>query len=447
MLEIDLGSDEQVSELRFGGVTLAKGIQHYPFGGGPKSFTRGNGIGTVIGQDSLGRRIAVQGGPVNLTYKLDALGNVETITSPAGSLKKVVKGYSYDEMNQLRGTSVEIFPRPIEEPPNFIETYQYDAAGNRTLKVRNGKRFISVFDVKAGSQSVFANDLLREVIDPSSSGECRPPGKGHENGASPKRDGGMPGPDCPGGTGARNRDLAGIESGWKEIVRGARSLLSDLPLLSEGAIRNRIQKLVDALHGWMTKYDVSAPALQAILFTTSAGPENFEALFNEYLRRRALLGSKLEAEDLDLLRKLVNLAEKAQVRLASEIDPIWRYAYDAAGNVTSQTLVVPSFTLFQGAAGPVVFPERQTTFCYQYDGRRRLVGIETITRSGTHIESRLLPCDDPARIKLAEFRYDHLSRRIYSNVGGVETFALSGRAGELLAEASLRDPRIWHEHA
>ncbi|MBI4934259.1 MAG: RHS domain-containing protein [Actinobacteria bacterium] len=439
LLEFDVRDDDDVTAVRFGGTTLASDVTHYPFGGGLRSFTRGsrNRIATTITQDLLGRRERVSGGPVDVAYRWTD-GDVVDRTTETGDVART-RDWGYDALRRLRRAAFT----NASGASVISETFDYDAAGNRTLKTRDSaKQFISVFDTKPGPGGavVPANDLLRAVLDPSAAGQCVRPGSSGGNGngignGNGNGNGNGP-PACPGGNGVLNRNLAGIEADWKDVVRAAKDLARDAPALPATQVQNRLRSLLDQLRAWMTKYDVSAPALMAVLAGTHDGPVDFATTLTTYLQRRSG-GVPLDASDMDLLKRLVNLAEKAQVRLAVELDPVWRYTHDANGAVTSVTLELPAMTVRpNGVELPITFGPVHNTSCYVYDTRQRLVRVESVSRVGAQVASPTPPCEDAARAATAEFRYDEASRRVYSKVAGIETWELRGAAGELLAEVS-----------
>ncbi|MBI5481881.1 MAG: RHS domain-containing protein [Deltaproteobacteria bacterium] len=423
VLEFDVDFADEVSDVRFGGATLASRVTHYPFGGGLRRLQRGNGLVTTIERDALGRPREVRGGPVNFSYDYSPAGDVRGITESGDRPRW--RAFGYDGVHRLTSTS-STGPGGAAV---FSEAFGYDEAGNRLRKTTNGtKHFVSTFDMKtiAGGGQVPANDLLRAVVDPATAGECERPGNGGGAGGTGPR-------QCP--PGPANRDIAGLEAGWKDVVRAGMQLLHDAPGLSPVEVSNRGWTVVELLRAWMERWDISAPALMAVLSGTRDGPVDFASTLQAYLARRAS-GAAFGEEDMALLKRLVTLAEKARVRLAVELDPTWRYTHDANGAVTSVTVELPALTLGQGPGGPIRFGPVHNTACYRHDARQRLVRVETVSRVGAAVTSPTPPCDDASRVPVAEFRYDEGNRRVYARVGGVESWEVRGAGGEVLAEVS-----------
>ncbi|MDP1826279.1 MAG: RHS repeat-associated core domain-containing protein [Archangium sp.] len=484
VLELDKGLDETLSEVRFGGVTLASGVTHYPFGGGVRSLTRGNGVASTFGEDLLGRRTDVRGGPVNLAYELKPTGDVRLATESGDVARSRL--YGYDEEHRLTSAAIT----GSATAAIFSETYSYDEVGNRLLKVRNGtKQYVSVFDLRSapgGRGDVPANDLLRAVIDPPVGGLCvavdgglprgtsdddddeaeddddrgrghggSGRGGGHRGKGGSGRGGAGSGGSGRGGSGSGGqadagvaldgglpfcatrspRELARLDAEWKAVAREAKRLVRDAPTLGAADAHNRLLAVLEQLRAWMEKYSVPTPSLLGVLAGTRRGGVDFATTMAAYLARRAS-GVDFGPVDLDLLDTLAGLAEKANVRQAVENDPTWRYTHDANGAVTSVTVEIPAFVLAQGPAEPLSTPRIHNTMCYRYDARQRLVQVETVVRSGAQVSSTTPPCEDAARATMATFRYDEANRRVYANVAGKETWELRGASGELLAEVS-----------
>lgn len=493
VLELDKGLDETLSEVRFGGVRLATGVTHYPFGGGVRRFERGNGVASTFGEDLLGRRTDVRGGPVSLSYDLKATGDVRLATESGDVARSRL--YGYDVEHRLTSAA-------ITGPATgavFSETYSYDEVGNRLLKVRNGaKQYVSVFDLRSGPQGdVPANDLLRAVIDPPVGGLCIPVdgglprgagdddeedddrGRGHGgsghggghrgsggsgSGGSGRGGSGKGGRSGGSGSGGHHgggqtdagvaldgglpfcttrspRELARLEAEWKAVAREAKRLVRDAPTLTADEAHNRLLTVLEQLRAWMQKYSVPTPSLLGVLAGTTRGGADFATTMSAYLARR-VSGAAFGQQDLDLLDTLVGLAEKANVRQAVENDPTWRYTHDANGAVTAVTVEIPEFVLVPADPGgplqtpAVVSPRIHNTMCYRHDARQRLVQVETVVRTGAQVSSTTPPCEDVTRATMATFRYDEANRRVYANVAGKETWELRGASGELLAEVS-----------
>ena len=497
VLEYDKALDETISEVRFGGVALARDVTHYPFGGGVRSFGRGNGLTVSWSEDLLGRRIGSAGLPLNLGYDLDARGDV-TLAREAGDRLRT-RDYDYDAEHRLTSAVVNAGPGTATV---FSERYSYDQVGNRQLKVRNGaKAYVSVFDMKAApSGDVPANDLLRAVLDPPVAGLCVPvdgglAGRPNEDGHGGKGDeddddeqgddsvgrrhrpdagdgcdederdepGHRDGGGCEGGHGAgggggtdagasadaglpfcpvkTRKELAQLDAEWEAVMHEARKLVRDARSLDADTAHNRLLSVLEKLRAWMEKYDVPAPAMLAVLAVTKQGAVDFGTLLSAYLARRAS-GVAFGQEDLDLLERMVELGEEADMRQAVENDPTWRYTHDANGAVTSVTVEIPAFVLVPaGPGGPlqtpaVVSPQIWNTMCYRYDARQRMVQVEVLMRSGAQVSSLTPPCEDAARATMATFRYDEANRRVYANVAGKVAWEVRGSSGELLAEVS-----------
>jgi RHS repeat-associated protein len=417
----ELGEDDEVSRLSFGGADFATSVQHQPFGGGLKAFTRGNSLSTTFTHNLDGQRTRVTAGsrgPVSLEYTLEARGLVEAL-SETGDVPRSRK-YGHDALLRLESAEHR---EAASGPVVFSEAFTYDKAGNRLLKVRDdGKTFRSVFDWKAGTTDVPANNLLREVIDPQAAGECETPGN------RPAPGGGAGKPLCPGQRGVDNQRLAQVEAAWKALLNDARETLKDLPALSEAQVRGRAVALVEGLRAMLTKYKLSASTLQLLLLEAESPQGSFSELLNEFLARRAA-GTAVGAADIDLLQRMLVLAESVQVRRAVVTDPTWVYTHDAAGNVVQVTL-----HLEPPATGRVVLVE--TSHCSRYDALGRLVKVEWVTRRGAQVLNPVPPCDEAARLTtMAEYRYNAQNLRVYSRVLGIETHFLFSPEGQLLAEA------------
>lgn len=415
VLDLTVGLDEEVEHVAFGNVALATSVQHYPFGLGLKSVTRGmqNLIHTEYELNLDGQRTAVRSNaPVSFEYELDARGLVR-LARHTGDVPRV-NVYEHDELQRLRSAE---YRDPVHGlAPVLGETYTFDKAGNRLRKdyPATGKAFISVFDWKQPQSvpPVPDNNLLRAVLDPTDGGVC-------------DVDGGRPS----GCKKSPNADLAGVEAGWKELLSDARDLLTTAPFLTEAQLRGRVIAWVDALRAWQTEFNLSGQTLLLLLLSSEAGPHEFMDAFNAWLDRRAA-GLALDGTDFELLKRMLNLAEKLPVRRAAVMDPNWVYSYDAAGNVTEVMLDTPEFAR-------VVKPI-ETFFCYRHDARRRLVRVESASRLKTLLApTPPSPCVTGEGLRLmAEYRFDSRNLRTYSNVMGLETHYLFSPQGQLLAEAT-----------
>lgn len=452
VLSFGRGYDEEVSDVTFGGTVLAPLVVHEPFGGGLRLLYRNpaNGRNTLIQRDLLGRPFDAQNGVMRSFYDYYPTGDLQT----AADFTDVrTRRYGYDDA--LHRLTSATFIDQATGAAAMAETYAYDSPGNRLLRTRNAtKNYISVFDTRPNpGGAVPANDLLREILDPSVAGQCAQPDGGvaaslcedddghgvhecregdDEGEGRHRRDAGTgtPLPVCQ----ARQVDVRALTAGWERIVEAAEKLLEAAPRLAPDVAQNRVRTILDMMRAWMKAYDISAPALMAVLASTKSGGVDFASTLQAYLARRAA-GIPPTSVDHRLLKTLVELAEEAPVRFASTLDPVWSYTYDAAGNATSTTVTLPPL-LIPGPAGPVqLAPSVSTTNCYLYDARQRMVQVETLTRVGAS-QGAGPPCADPARTGLAEYRYDEASRRVYSKVAGVESWELRGPDGELLAEVN-----------
>jgi YD repeat-containing protein len=355
-----------------------------------------------------GQRQKVLGGPVEFEYTFDKRGLVE-LAQQGGDVTRY-NTFEHDALGRLVGAR---YRRTQAEAPFMEETYRYDAAGNRLQKERpnDGKFFNSVFDLRPHTTPPTpANNLLRVVLDPSADEVC-------------SVDGGRPA----GCKKSQNADLAGVEAGWKELLREARDLIWSAPSLSEVELRGRIIAWVEKQRAWQTEFNLSGQTLMLLLLSSESGPHEFMETLNSWLDRRAA-GLVMDGTDFDLLKRMLSLAEKVQVRKAVVMDPNWYYQYDAAGNVTEVMLDTPEL----GLVKPL-----QTFFCYRHDAQRRLVKVEWTSRlaplPGANPPS---PCISGTGLRvMAEYRFDSRNLRTYSNVLGLETHFLFSPQGQLLAEA------------
>ena len=106
--------------------TLASSISHKPFGG-IASLTYGNGLARTVGYDQQYRINSIVTGAVqNVSYTLDANGNITGITDNLNPTKN--KSFGYDALDRLTaGTG-----------PWGSLAWTYDGVGNRQTQVENG---------------------------------------------------------------------------------------------------------------------------------------------------------------------------------------------------------------------------------------------------------------------------------------------------------------------
>ena len=106
--------------------TVASSIAHKPFGG-IASLTYGNGLARTVGYDQQYRINSIVTGAVqNVSYTLDANGNITGITDNLNPTKN--KSFGYDALDRLTaGTG-----------PWGSLAWTYDGVGNRQTQVENG---------------------------------------------------------------------------------------------------------------------------------------------------------------------------------------------------------------------------------------------------------------------------------------------------------------------
>lgn len=413
-----LGPDDEAASLTFGGVPVATSVEHYAFGGGLKRFTRGNGLSTTIEQDLDGRRTAVTGGPISLSYTFDRRG-LPVSVAEVGDVPRA-RVFGHDDLQRLESVSFSASAAP-GSALLLGETFSYDKAGNRLLKTRNdGKTFRSVFDWKAGTSNVPDNNLLRSVIDPIAGGECEPRQKGDKGK-----------PECP-PRGLANHELAGLEAGWQALLNDARDIFEVLPLLSEAELRGKTVAWIEKLRTLITDYRLSSSTLQLLLFSSTSGPHNFAEVLAAFVQRR-FDGMALDGTDWELLKRMLELARKVPVRKAAELDPIWDYGYSPSGDVTEVVMTMPLSELKPGAPE---YQRSEVKYCYEYNARRQLVRVRYATRYDLS-RPPTPPCGGSTGLTtIAEYRYTSNNLRVYSKTFGLEKHLLFSPQGQVLAEAN-----------
>ena len=120
--------------------TVASSIAHKPFGG-IASLTYGNGLARTVGYDQQYRINSIVTGAVqNVSYTLDANGNITGITDNLNPTKN--KSFGYDVLDRLTSAT----------GPWGTLSWMYDPVGNRQAQVENGGT--SIYSYQAGTNKL-----------------------------------------------------------------------------------------------------------------------------------------------------------------------------------------------------------------------------------------------------------------------------------------------------